>query len=301
MKDRKKRLVHLHRSKAATRPLIRKLLTIDPTLQSLYDLRPKDFIHYLSLPSSRATELFKDLHNRRMMDIVLQDIEQYHVLTIFDSNYPPLLKEIKDPPIVLYLLGNPQLVCQMPSLSVVGTRNPTVEAKRKLDKVILPLILKDWVIISGMARGIDGMAHQLALDNDGKTIAVLGSGFEHIYPREHKRLFEKLAQNQLVISEYPPDLRANHYHFPERNRIISGLGFGTVVIEAKEKSGSLITVDQALDQGREVYAVPGSPLVSQTGGCHKMIQEGAKLVQSTYDILEDWIEQQEKWCTFLSK
>src|SRR5690625_3753192 len=139
-----------------------------------------------------------------------------------------------------------------------------------------------------MAKGIDSYAHKLALGHKGNTIAVLGGGFNHIYPKQNSMLYKQISEKGLVISEYPPHIPPKRYHFPERNRIISGLSFGTLVIEATERSGTLITVDQALDQGREVYAVPGSPLIPQTKGCHQMIQDGAKLVINADDIREDW-------------
>src|SRR5699024_7400953 len=177
---------------------------------------------------------------------------------------------------------------QMPAISVIGTRRPSAEARQKTHFAVRPLLEQGWTIVSGMAIGIDRFSHELAIDHQGKTIAVLGSGFHHIYPRENIPLFHKIVKNGLVLSEYPPDVPPRKFHFPERNRLISGLSFATLVIEATERSGTLITVDQALDQGREVYAVPGSPLIPQTKGCHRMIQDGAKLVQDVQDIVEDW-------------
>lgn len=212
----------------------------------------------------------------------------YATITIVDENYPTVLKQIKDPPIVLYGLGNLSLLSHTPIISVIGTREPSKEARLKTEFIVKPLIESDWLIVSGMAKGIDSYAHHLALNHQGKTIAVLGGGFKHIYPKQNIDLFKKIVEHGLVLSEYPPHIPPARYHFPERNRIISGLSFGTLVIEAKEKSGTLITVDQALDQGREVYAVPGSPLVLQSKGCHQMIQDGAKLVIHAEDIIEDW-------------
>ncbi|MCT2534510.1 DNA-processing protein DprA [Aquibacillus koreensis] len=300
MKSTRMRLIHLHRSNAITRPLMRKILERDPKLESLYDRSANDLSHLYQIPFSRALQLFHDLHNTRIIQSIIQDEHRYHISTVLDPSYPPLLRSIPDPPYVLYMLGNPSLLYQLPTLSVVGTRNPSCEARQKMNHILLPLIKEGWIIVSGMALGIDGIAHQLAEENNGKTIAVIGSGFNHIYPSQHQLLFKALIKNQLVISEYPPQTPPKRYHFPERNRIISGLGIGTIVIEAKEKSGSLITVDQALEQGRDVFAVPGSILFEQTSGCHKMIQDGAKLVQSTYDILEEWHENEVKWCRFLS-
>lgn len=218
----------------------------------------------------------------------LHDLNNYSIITIVDEEYPNMLKQIKDPPLVLYVKGDQSLLQDYPNLSVIGTRKPSHEAMQKTALFIQPLIKRHWVIISGMAKGVDSFAHLLSLKYGGKTIAVLGGGFNHIYPKQNTSLFYEIYRKGLIISEYPPDQPPLRYHFPERNRIISGLSFGTLVIEATEKSGTLITVDQALDQGREVYAVPGSPLIPQTKGCHQMIQDGAKLVIDAKDILEDW-------------
>ncbi|WP_138414860.1 DNA-processing protein DprA [Aquibacillus sediminis] len=300
MDKRKLTLLHLHRARGVTRVLIRNILRKDSQLTDVYRWTSHQWQQYFSLDSSRASIIYADLHNREVFTSLIYDLKKFQVLTIFDSGYPPLLRHIQDPPYVLYLLGNSKLFYQLPSLSVVGTRNPTSEAKQKINHIIRPLARKGWIVVSGMAVGIDGLAHQMAIEQEGKTIAVLGSGFRHIYPQQHNQLFQSLVATQLVVSEYTPNTPPRKYHFPERNRIISGLSFGTIVIEAKQKSGSLITVNQALDQGREVYAIPGSPLHPQTHGCHQMIQDGAKLVQNTYDLLEEWEQLGDKWCQIMS-
>ncbi|PAV29988.1 DNA-protecting protein DprA [Virgibacillus profundi] len=288
MRSSRDRLIHLHRCRGISRRTLRKIIYHDPTLNNIYLLSSTQISQQYLLPSKNATLLFSDLHSETILQQIKRDIARYPVITIVDESYPPVLKTIKDPPLVLYTLGNRSLLTYTPAISVIGTRNPSTEAKRKVDLLVKPLLLMDWLIVSGMAKGIDSFSHIAALENMGKTIAVLGSGFHHIYPKQNTSLFKQIAEKGLVLSEYPPDTPAKRYHFPERNRIISGLSFGTLVIEATEKSGTLITVDQALDQGREVYAVPGSPLIPQTKGCHKMIQDGAKLVHNAEDILEDW-------------
>lgn len=244
--------------------------------------------HLTSVNLQEINKLYSDLHSEKHQTETLSFMGKYHVITIVDEMYPSVLKRIKDPPIVLYAHGNIDLLRYTPSLSVIGTRKPSIEAKEKLKLIVEPMIRKKWLIVSGMAIGVDGLAHWKSLKNNGKTIAVLGGGFDHIYPKQNIPLYEKIVKSGLIISEYAPNIRPARYHFPERNRIISGLSFGTLVIEATERSGTLITVDQALDQGREVYAVPGSPLLKQTIGCHRMIQDGAKLVINANDILEDW-------------
>lgn len=289
MNNVRNRLIHIHRSKGITRKTIRDFLQQDPTLESIYTMRPKDLSLHYSIPLKNATLFYTTLHDSQRRDQFIQDLKRHKIITIVDETYPPVLRTIKDPPLVLYCSGDMSLLLIEPAISVIGTRNPSNEALLKLDYIIKPLLQDQWVIVSGMARGIDGYAHKLALQNNAKTIAVLGGGFEYIYPREHISLFREIAHRGLVISEYPPDTRPEKYHFPERNRIISGLSFGTLVIEAMEKSGTMITVEQALDQGKDVYAVPGSPLIAQTKGCHLLIQDGAKLTQHANDIREDWV------------
>ena len=283
------RLIHIHRSKGITRKTICAFLRQDPTLESIYKMHPKDLSLHYSIPLKKATLFYSTLHDSQFKQKFIHDLKRYKIITIVDETYPPVLRTIKDAPLVLYCSGDVNLLLKEPAISVIGTRNPSNEALLKLNYIIKPLLQDQWVIVSGMAKGIDGYAHKLALQINAKTIAVLGGGFEYIYPREHISLFRDITQRGLVISEYPPDVKPEKYHFPERNRIISGLSFGTLVIEAMEKSGTMITVEQALDQGKDVYAVPGSPLIAQTKGCHLLIQDGAKLTQHANDIREDWI------------
>ncbi|MFB4167510.1 DNA-processing protein DprA [Virgibacillus sp. JSM 102003] len=291
----RKRLIHLHRCRGVTRKTIRKFIRYDPTLKSIYKLTSTQVSQFFSLPHKNAVLFHSDLRSQELKNQLKRDLTSYKVITVVDENYPFVLKTIKDAPLVLYAIGDTSLLNLDPILSVIGTRKPSREAKLKMEKYVLPLIQQNWIIVSGMATGIDSFAHQMALEHKGKTIAVLGSGFRHIYPKQNSALFKQIAINGLLLSEYTPNSPPERFYFPERNRIISGLSFGTLVIEATKKSGTLITVDQALDQGREVYAVPGSPLLKQTEGCHKMIQDGAKLVQEADDILEDWDRIKPNW------
>ncbi|MFD1037999.1 DNA-processing protein DprA [Virgibacillus byunsanensis] len=268
--------------------MLQKIFHYDPSLKTIYKLSSSQISHTFFIPQKYATLLYVDLRDPAIKSHIKNDLKNYTVITIVDEGYPSVLKTINDPPLVLYAYGDVSLVTRSPALSVIGTRNPSHEAKAKLIHIMAPLIQEGWVVVSGMAKGVDSYAHQLSLKQKGKTIAVLGGGFHHIYPKQNMELFKQIVQEGLVLSEYPPDTQPKKFHFPERNRIISGLSFGTLVIEATEKSGTLITVDQALDQGREVYAVPGSPLLPQTSGCNRMIQDGAKLVQVAKDIKEDW-------------
>ncbi|RDW17847.1 DNA-processing protein DprA [Oceanobacillus chungangensis] len=289
MTQQRKRLIHISRCRGLTRRMIRKILLQDSSLLQIYSLSPTQISQLFSVPIKNATLFYQDLHNVGIRKQLHADLVNFKTITILDENYPRVLNTIKDAPLVLYAIGDVSLLSLTPSLSVIGTRSPTNEAMRKVEYIVKPLVKYQWIIVSGMAKGIDSFAHQVSLENNGKTIAVLGGGFHHVYPKQNLPLFHQITEMGLIISEYAPDCPPAKYHFPERNRIISGLSFGTLVIEATERSGTLITVDQALDQGREVFAVPGSPLVPQTKGCHQLIQDGAKLVTDAEDIMEDWV------------
>lgn len=286
LKETRLRLLHLHYANIGRRFILR-LLQKDPSLTYIYSQVDKLQAYY-SIHYKYASLLQKRLQNAQSYKMFKQTILQYETITILDPSYPTILKQIQDPPIVLYTLGNTQLLHRQPLLSVIGSRHPTHQGRKKVAHIVPPLVKNNWVIVSGMARGIDRYSHELTIQSHGQTIAVLGSGFNHIYPREHKELFREISNKGLVLSEYPPHTAPHPSHFPERNRLISGLSFGTLVIEAKKRSGTMITVDQALDQGREVYAIPGCPFDPHTRGCNALIQDGAKLVQQSTDISEDW-------------
>ncbi len=286
MEETRLRLLHLHYANIGRR-LVFRLLQKDPSLTYIYSQVDK-LQKYYSIHYKYASILQKRLQNARSYKIFIQTMHQYETVTILDPFYPTILKQIKDPPIVLYALGNIQLLHQQPLLSVIGSRKPTNQGWEKVAHIVPSLVKNDWVIVSGMARGIDRYSHELTIQSHGQTIAILGGGFNHIYPLENKHLFQEISNKGLVLSEYTPNTVPQPQHFPERNRLISGLSFGTLVIEAKMRSGTMITVDQALDQGREVYAIPGGPFDAHTRGCNALIQEGAKLVQQSTDISEDW-------------
>lgn len=209
----------------------------------------------------------------------------YKIITLADSLYPPLLKEIPDPPPFLYVSGT--LDGSPKNIAVVGSRNPTAYGISTTQKLCADLSAHDITIISGMAVGIDTAAHRGALAGKGKTIAVLGSGFNKIYPSQNLSLFEKISEKGAVISEFDLNAEPEAHHFPIRNRVISGMSMGTVVVEATRKSGSLITARLAADQNREVFAVPGSIQSFKSTGTHKLIKQGAKLIENAQDVLEE--------------
>ncbi|SDO84847.1 DNA processing protein [Halobacillus aidingensis] len=290
MKDRRTRLLLLHDSSHMTRPLLRKLLQNDPSLLHPFSCTPAQLSKDVSIPLSRAQSILRHITDPNIMKKLDKYDQKYTIITLFDHIYPENLKTIPDPPYVLYTEGDVSLFHSPLSISVIGTRRPSSYAFPAMKSVLIPLIQSGFTIVSGMAQGIDQLAHTLAAEYNGKTIAVLGSGFQHIYPKNNPLLYRSLTENHLVVSEYPPDCPPKKYHFPERNRLIAGLTPSTFVIEARLKSGTLITVDQALEQGKDVYALPGPAGRVTSEGCHKMINEGAKLVHTYHDILEDWLE-----------
>ncbi|RWR14194.1 DNA-processing protein DprA [Siminovitchia fortis] len=281
------RLLHLIHCPQVGNAAIRNLLKHDPSLLNLYSFSSSKLQQLLQLSHSSARKFFHDFQRIDINKI----LEKYHasgisVITFRDREYPEMLKEIYDPPLVLFFMGD-NLLLKRPSIAVVGARAADAYAKKAIGLLLEPLLESGFVIVSGLAKGTDTFAHQQAIRLGGKTIAVLGGGFFHLYPPENRELAEKMKKDHLIVSEYPPIWRPQKWHFPQRNRIISGLAKGTVIVQARSRSGSLITADFALEEGREVFAVPGpigSPL---SEGANRLIQQGAKLVTSGYDILEE--------------
>lgn len=214
--------------------------------------------------------------------------EGISIITIRDKSYPKILKEIYDPPALLYIKGSFQLEDEF-SLAVVGTRRPSSYGIQVTLYLVRDLAKTGLTIVSGLARGIDTLAHKTCLEAGGRTIAVLGSGIDKasIYPSINYKLAEQISQGGAVISEYPIGTFALPYHFPARNRIISGLSLGTLLVEAPEKSGALLTANHAVNQNRQVFAIPGPIYAKNSLGPNNLIKMGAKLVSQTQDILEE--------------
>ncbi len=223
---------------------------------------------------------------RHALDIEWLAEEGSYLLPITDEDYPALLREIPDPPALLYIRGDPA-VLSLPQLAMVGSRNPTpggMDNARAFASALAPTGL---LVTSGMALGIDTAAHTGALEGGGSTVAVAGTGVDRIYPARNHALAHRIVEQGALVSEFPlatPPLREN---FPQRNRIIAGLSLGTLVVEAALRSGSLITARLASEQGREVFAIPGSIHSPQSKGCHQLIRQGAKLVETATDIMEE--------------
>ena len=238
-----------------------------------------------------SDRLIKAIGRFTINDNIKREVDQvgkkgFKIVTMADKDYPPLLLEIPDPPPYLYLAGS--LPSTMKNIAMVGSRNATTYGIAITRKLSTDLVAKGAVIISGMALGIDTAAHEGALMGNGKTVAVLGSGLSKIYPAQNRRLFERIIGNGGVLSEFPLAAGPEAHHFPRRNRIISGMSLGTVVVEATRHSGSLITARLAAEQNRDVFAVPGSIQSFKSTGTHTLIKQGAKLVENARDVIEEF-------------
>ncbi len=220
--------------------------------------------------------------------------EQHHILTPEDSRYPELLKRIQTAPPLLFVLGNPDILND-PQIAVVGTRNPTQGGKDNARAFASHFAAHGLTVTSGLAVGIDAYGHEAALDNGGHTIAVVGNGLDIMYPLRNRKLAERIVAHGAIVSEFPTGTAALPQHFPRRNRIISGMSFGVLIVEAALQSGTLVTARHAMEQGREVFAIPGSIHNPLARGCHHLIKQGAKLVETASDILEEIAPQLNIW------
>ncbi|RDI47471.1 DNA processing protein [Falsibacillus pallidus] len=266
---------------------LQRLLDDDPELRCLESRSVSYFQSKLQISSMKATELHRNLHTLPFEKLFHSyRLNQIYIIHFKDPQYPHLLKNIYNPPWLLYAIGNPSLLNER-QLAVVGSRKVVEPSLMALSKLIPHLVSNGFVITSGLAKGVDKAAHTLTINHGGQTIGVLGSGFFHIYPQENRTLAENMKLNHLLLSEYPPHQKPNPWHFPMRNRIISGMASGTLVVQAAKKSGSLITAELALQEGREVFAVPGSMHLPEYEGSHFLIQQGAKLVMNGNDITEE--------------
>src|SRR5690606_28326912 len=254
------------------------------SLPALRQLVPERIAQALiAAPSAEAAA-----HIERTLDWATQSGNR--VLTLADDDYPASLLEIADPPILLYVKGRAELLSRA-AIAVVGSRNATAQGIANAERFSETLAQAGLTVISGMASGIDAAAHQGGLlathGNGGSTVAVIGTGADIVYPARNRALAHRLAEEGCIVSEYPLGMPAIAANFPRRNRIISGLARGVLVIEAALQSGSLITARMAAEQGRDVFAIPGSIHSPLSKGCHQLIKQGAKLVESAQDVLEE--------------
>lgn len=230
--------------------------------------------------------LFIEKYKALDIKALRQEFNKYPSLSILDDTYPLELKHCYNPPVLLFYQGNLDLL-NHPKLAVVGARAATTTGTKSVQKIIKELGNR-FVIVSGLARGIDTSAHLASLKNGGSSIAVIGCGLDVFYPKENKQLQEYMSKNHLVLSEYLAGEPPLKFHFPERNRIIAGLSKGVIVADAKLRSGSLITCERAMEEGRDVFAIPGNILDGKSDGCHHLIKEGAKCITSGLDILSEY-------------
>jgi DNA processing protein len=214
------------------------------------------------------------------------DAPCHHLITWFDDDYPALLREMPRPPVALFVRGDPGALWQ-PQIAIVGSRNPSAGGRDNADAFAAALAREGLVVTSGLASGVDASAHHGALRSGRQTVAVVGAGPDVAYPPVNAQLAERIAATGAIVSEFPPGTAPRPQHFPQRNRIIAGLGLGTLVIEAALRSGSLITARLAGEAGREVFALPGSIHNPMARGCHRLIRDGAKLIETAAEIVEE--------------
>jgi len=242
----------------------------------------------IKVPLKVSRSIVQSGRNLEKAEKVVNKIDQIgaRIVTFWDSEYPVRLKTIPDPPVVLYFMGEPSPLYDY-AVGVVGTRSLSDHAKMITPKIAGELAAVGVTVVSGMALGVDSLAHEGALRSGGRTIAVIGSGLDVIYPPSNRKLFERITGQGVVISEYPPGTKPDPHHFPKRNRIISGLSLGLVVIEGGKKSGALITARTAIEQGRELFAVPGAAGLSRSAGVNMLMKDGtAQMVESGEEVIE---------------
>ena len=234
----------------------------------------------------RNQTLFMERYIRIDDKVLMEEFKEFDSISIMDPEYPEELLWMHNPPVLLFYSGNIDLL-KHPKIAVVGSRSCSRTGIQSVEKIINELN-NELIVVSGLAKGIDAAAHYAAIRNGGKTIGVIGTGLDVFYPRTNKQLQKYMSGSHLVLTEYGPGQSPQKHHFPERNRIIAGLSRAVIVAEARMRSGSLITCERAMEEGRDVFAIPGSILDGRSDGCHHLIQEGAKLVTSGKDVLDEF-------------
>lgn len=257
--------------------------------KNIYKLEKKELIENNKI-GEKTAEIILDENIRLKLDRYLKEMEKnkIDIITIKDKEYPNILKEIEDFPLMLYIKGNKNILNNK-NIAIIGCRECTEYGRKAAVYFSYNLAKENITIVSGLAKGIDTYSHIGALKAGGKTIAVLGNGLNIIYPKQNEKIYEKIVKfGGAIITEYPLGTKPEKNNFPERNRIISGMSKGVLIIEAKEKSGTIITADFALDQGRDVFAVPGNINSVNSVGTNKLIKEGATPVTNFRDVLENF-------------
>ena len=266
---------------------IQKLLKKYGSPDKIYNLTKEEL---LEVVGEKIAKEILDLKYKENLESELIYLKRNNIelISIMDSRYPKKLQEIYDKPICLYVKGNVEILNSF-SIAIIGCRNNTEYGEQMARKIVQDLVQKNVVTVSGLARGIDSIAHKATVEKSGKTIAVIGSGLDNLYPKENIKLARDIIENGgAIITEYPIGTKPEKMNFPARNRIISGISNGIVVVEAKKKSGTMITVDFALEQGREVFCVPGNVTSKNSEGTNELIKEGASIVTKVQDILQEF-------------
>jgi len=270
---------------------IKRLLDRFQTPETVFQASMKELLEVEGLGVKVAGEIRKGPSEQTVKkELSLLEKSGGRIITLKDEVYPPRLRDIYDPPALLYLKGELKKEDEL-AVSIVGSRKTTPYGRWITEKISQTLVRYGVTIVSGMARGVDSVAHWGAISGGGRTLAVLGCGVDVVYPPENRNLFAKIIEQGAVLSEFPMGSPPEGGHFPKRNRIISGLSMGVVVVEAGPDSGSLITANYALEQGREVFAIPGNVGAGGSRGTNRLIKDGAKLVESSEDILEEILPQ----------
>jgi DNA processing protein len=280
--------LHLLHSPGVGRESARRLLSRFGSPRAAISADVVDLGTCVDAPTALSLSRPPEGHAERLANTLawLHAVPSRRIMVLGDSDYPPLLLHTADPPLLLYMQGHTALLNQ-PSLAIVGSRKTSAQGLDHARAFARAISRQSWTIVSGLAAGIDGAAHEGALEGPGSTVAVIGTGIDRVYPASHRKLTHRIAESGLLVSEMAlgtPPLAAN---FPQRNRLIAGLSRGTLVVEAALRSGSLITARLAAEAGREVMAIPGSVLSPHAAGCHALIREGAALVATPEEVLQE--------------
>jgi DNA processing protein len=284
--DELKYWLALHRTPGFGCAKLRALLELNEVPEALFQPQSQRLMSALNIEEKTRNKLKNPDWQEVEQDLLWQQTTSQTILVQTDPRYPPLLKNISDPPILLFVKGDPEIL-HYPQLGIVGSRNPSHDGSANAFEFAKFLSNAGIIITSGLAIGIDAAGHRGALAGNGLTVAVAGTGLDRVYPAANIDLAHEIIVQGALISEYSPGTAALPHHFPKRNRVISGLSIGVLVVEAAAQSGSLITARTAMEQNREVFAIPGSIHNPLARGCHRLIRQGAKLVETADDVLEE--------------
>jgi DNA processing protein len=292
LSDGEKRLLALHYLFPVPRNRLNALYEIDPNLEKLHTYSAERLAFLLRIKVEKAVYLKENfLKNVYTPYDLLYKQHRITPIPFTHPLYPKRLSELIDPPTILYTKGDMSILAAKFKVAIIGSRKATDYSKNAMSLIVPPLVENDTVIVSGLAKGADAMAHKAAIFYGGKTIAVLGHGLFHLYPYENKELADEISENHLLISEYPSYVKPEKWTFPMRNRIISGLSDAVIVTESASKSGTMSTVEHALDHGKHIFAVPGSVMSSLSEGPNKLIDEGARPLWNGFQVVGSLLNQ----------